>query len=1065
MEADSVVDGVGLKSVSGDQGDSDANLTTMVRGGSSSSSAAPPEDVDVDRIRVIVRVRPLHAQSQDDKVSKDSACVHVLGSQQLALLPRARRRDLKDLLPAAAQDEMLPRKFSFDAVCGPDTTQEDVYTNAGLRIAENALEGYNGCLFVYGQTGSGKTFTLYGASATAHACGQKEEAGIVPRLVKTLYDRGSELASTIQVTASFLEIYNERLNDLLASQAPRQSPASPPMASKRRRGSSADTDDNARSAGVDGRRGSVDAVGKNLQLLQDPRLGIYVRGLTEVTVSGDGMELQGIIDKAARRRAVGATSLNSQSSRSHAVLRLVVQRSDLPPSPTKLVSSSSAPAGVLTRTATVNLVDLAGSERTKKAETSGTRRFEEGVYINTSLMVLGQVISALASDDRARKHAPFRSSKLTHLLQDSLSGNSRTCLLAAVSPSSLDAEETLGTLRFAYNAKRVQTCAQANVVADFTLATLMQQHPLPDPPPRVLERVATPQWASCEAAELAAKAERALDDEAGFDQGLDGNIEDQSLSPVLQRTPSLLARCRREHKKLTIDVIGVPTAGDDATAIAGGPDPRLSPKPRQRLDNGRITRLRQVEIESLELDQRLRESKVRAEVWRHAAAAVAAVLGQDMCDMERSAQHFQDDGCPASSSGDGAGEGGDSSAAIAAVAAAAAGVWRADRPVNAVRSLSPEIAGGDITSQELLPWQPGAEKSPAESPSRKHSNAPSTPRSDRSPVALEAPMSPAAKDARAQWSRSAAGTVITGRQVAAVNMRIRWLKAWFESKADSALAAVAEIAAVAATSNAAVVAVEQTLVIRTSPDPSVVIATLEAVTSKSEKGPRAAHQFASEMQSAKASTSRPAASEADQAGYSRCPIGQVTGVSKPPAATDTRRPKITPIVSPPQASLSPPEQLAAYRTCYRERSESPGAQFDGTAQQGGPYQSRTQPRSMASETSGASPSPNRLAITVVRERSCQGGRVSRAATPIDRQQLTPRTSPTPERLKPALLSPRVATTPSATTARPMPSPGQSRTPRSMHTATGPRGTTNVAAHPCRPAAAALPTRGYPRDVR
>eukprot|EP00929_Paragymnodinium_shiwhaense_P030380 TRINITY_DN17230_c0_g2_i1.p1 TRINITY_DN17230_c0_g2~~TRINITY_DN17230_c0_g2_i1.p1 ORF type:complete len:1505 (+),score=299.97 TRINITY_DN17230_c0_g2_i1:64-4578(+) len=494
------------------------------------SSPSSKKDEDVDRIRVAVRVRPaLHKPAGVFDCVLAAPCVgHVSFS-------------MKSNREFAPSDEEAPRHFAFDAVFDTTASQADVFEGTGAAIVENALEGFNGCLLAYGQTGSGKTYTLYGGSQAAHSCGCGDSAGTIPRFVRMLFQRASEGGMKLEVAASFLEIYNERLKDLFAAALPATS--SSEVLAGRRRSSDVEVEDALLSA-FRGRRPSTQALGKaedkaGLQLLQHPKQGVYVKGLSEVTVTGED-SLQRLVDIAGRQRAVGETKLNSQSSRSHAVLRLQIDRQGGDDGPLRAAASSEAvtdekpcpdegaelgggPAERMAegptekdaspscldgmkRSAVVYLVDLAGSERSKKAETSGARRIE-GVHINMSLMALGQVISAL-SDKKLRHHAPFRQSRLTHLLQESLCGNSRTCLLATVSPLALDAHETLSTLRFAASAKKVKTHPTANLasVEQLTLSMLLEKFPAPPPPTNVMpqpllgfggqsqQRSSTPGW-------------------------------------------------------------------------------------------------------------------------------------------------------------------------------------------------------------------------------------------------------------------------------------------------------------------------------------------------------------------------------------------------------------------------------------------------------------------------------------------------------------------------------------------------------------------------------------------
>lgn len=288
-----------------------------------------------------------------------------------------------------------PNDSRRDEPHAPPVTQEQVYEVIGQNLLENALEGFNSCLFAYGQTGSGKTYTVLG---------HERDPGIIPRLCLSLF---SQEYDELRVSASFLEIYNEQLKDLLNPQ-------------------------------MEGR--------KPLYVHQHPQLGVYVPHLTEAPV-GSHSECMGLLDFGSKIRATSQTNMNSTSSRSHAlfILRITFPIKD--------------EARTRIRNSTLNLIDLAGSERVKKSGAAG-QRMREGQNINSSLSVLGQVISKLAQGKF--KHVPFRQSKLTYLLTDALNGNSKTHMVAAISPALSEMEETLGTLRFASSVKKVRTHAVSN---------------------------------------------------------------------------------------------------------------------------------------------------------------------------------------------------------------------------------------------------------------------------------------------------------------------------------------------------------------------------------------------------------------------------------------------------------------------------------------------------------------------------------------------------------------------------------------------------------------------------
>lgn len=336
-------------------------------------------------VLVVVRVRPL---SQREHNARSGECLQADGTTSLSV----QREGEKDV------------KFTFDCIMRQGVAQRDVFDRTGRPLLHKVLEGYNGCLFAYGQTGSGKTYTMQGEARSEHK-------GVIPLLCVELFDQIKERGSakTFTVSCSVLEIYNERVRDLLADQG-----------------------------------------GEDLAIREDAApggRGLHVEGLAEVSAASCE-ELLMAIEKGQARRAVGQTNVNEHSSRSHAVITLRIATCDVDDG-----------EGVTTTVSKLHLVDLAGSERQKATGATG-ERLREGVQINLSLSALGNVINALT--DAKGRHVPYRDSKLTRLLQDSLGGNSYTVMICNVSPARLSAEETLSSLRFAERAKKVENTATVN---------------------------------------------------------------------------------------------------------------------------------------------------------------------------------------------------------------------------------------------------------------------------------------------------------------------------------------------------------------------------------------------------------------------------------------------------------------------------------------------------------------------------------------------------------------------------------------------------------------------------
>lgn len=304
--------------------------------------------------------------------------------------------------------------FTFDHAYFIDSTQEQVYNDVAKSIIDQALQGFNGTIFAYGQTGSGKTHTMMGSS---------EDLGIVPRMYNDLFDRIREALGTHEapqplstisiqylVTVSYLEIYNEVLKDLLSP-----------------------TD-------------------KILKIREHPDLGIYVDNLAELVVK-EPNDVARLLQQGNKIRQVAATQMNESSSRSHSCFTIKVL--------SKKEESVNGINKETTMTAKINLVDLAGSERASKTGASGDR-LKEGAAINKSLSALGNVITMLTDRSKKKQHVPYRDSKLTRLLQESLGGNSLTVMIAAISPADDNYDETLTTLQYATRAKAIKNATKRN---------------------------------------------------------------------------------------------------------------------------------------------------------------------------------------------------------------------------------------------------------------------------------------------------------------------------------------------------------------------------------------------------------------------------------------------------------------------------------------------------------------------------------------------------------------------------------------------------------------------------
>ncbi|EDQ86912.1 uncharacterized protein MONBRDRAFT_21638 [Monosiga brevicollis MX1] len=290
--------------------------------------------------------------------------------------------------------------FSFDKIFADGCTQEEVYDYAAKPIVEDVLKGYNGTIFAYGQTSSGKTHTMEGPNVDS------EERGIIPRIVYNIFSYIDLAPETLEFTVrvSYFEIYMERIRDLL-------------------------TDGNV-----------------NLQIHENRERGVYVRHATELYMQ-DPEDVMAVMRSGAERRSVAATNMNDHSSRSHSVFLMEITQKD------------TIKGGL--KTGKLFLVDLAGSEKVSKTGADGTV-LDEAKNINKSLSALGLVIMSLTEGGN-RQHVPYRDSKLTRILQESLGGNARTTMIICCSPSSYNEQETISTLRFGLRAKKIKNKAVVNV--------------------------------------------------------------------------------------------------------------------------------------------------------------------------------------------------------------------------------------------------------------------------------------------------------------------------------------------------------------------------------------------------------------------------------------------------------------------------------------------------------------------------------------------------------------------------------------------------------------------------
>ena len=290
--------------------------------------------------------------------------------------------------------------FKFDFAFPPTITQEDVYDKTAAPIVEGVLEGFNGTIFAYGQTGTGKTFSMDGKEG--------ELRGIMPRAFEHIFDyiNANSDSHQFMVTVTYVEIYNDELRDLLCKEQK-----------------------------------------EKLKIREDPVHGVNIRGVTIHKVQCFN-DLVSLLNFGKKNRKVRSTNMNEESSRSHSILSLNIE------------TLTQIEGGNHVRSARLNLVDLAGSERVAKTGAEGMG-FKEGVNINYELMILGNCIAALTQKNVT--HIPYRDSKLTMILRDSLGGNARTMMIAAIGPADYNFMETMSTLRYAERAKKIENKPKVNM--------------------------------------------------------------------------------------------------------------------------------------------------------------------------------------------------------------------------------------------------------------------------------------------------------------------------------------------------------------------------------------------------------------------------------------------------------------------------------------------------------------------------------------------------------------------------------------------------------------------------
>lgn len=359
-----------------------------------------------DNMRVAIRIRPaLSREIEKDlpfrsivitsKENKTCSLVEYIGAE----LDEAGRQ--KEWIQSPQMFQL--HRFTFDEVFDIDSSQEEVYSLTAKPAVLSVLEGYNSTIFAYGQTGTGKTFTMEGFTYD----NMDSKRGIIPRTIEDIFqyiESNSNRDTKFIIRAAYLQIYNEMISDLL----------------------------------------KPNSTNKNLNIREDKKKGLYVEHLSEWAVRGPN-DIYALLERGASCRAIANTNMNDVSSRSHAVFMIIVEQ---------MISDSDLNGKQIIKVGRLNLVDLAGSERTRVTGATG-KQLEESKKINKSLSALGNVINAL-TDPKGRTHIPYRDSKLTRLLENSLGGNCKTTMIATISPAQCSFNESLSTLNFAKRAKNIK---------------------------------------------------------------------------------------------------------------------------------------------------------------------------------------------------------------------------------------------------------------------------------------------------------------------------------------------------------------------------------------------------------------------------------------------------------------------------------------------------------------------------------------------------------------------------------------------------------------------------------
>ena len=359
-----------------------------------------------DNLKVYIRVRPPLIREKDStlpfrsiaNVSEDKSTISLIEYIGFEFDEASKQKELIDF-----PNHFLPHPYTFDYIFGMNSTQEEVYEIAAVPSIESLVEGYNSTIFAYGQTGTGKTYTMEGFTYDYSS----PKKGLIPRAIEDIFkyiENNLNSDTTFIIRITYLQIYNESIDDLLKSEK------------------------------------------KHLSIRESQKKGLYVEGLSEWAIRSPN-DIYALLERGEQCRTKASTKMNDVSSRSHAVFTIILEQMKISNGKKRFKSGK------------LNMVDLAGSERIKITGATG-KQLDESRRINKSLSALGNVINALT--DSKTKHIPYRDSKLTRLLQNSLGGNCKTSMIAMISPYDGSYNESISTLNFAKRAKTIRIKASIN---------------------------------------------------------------------------------------------------------------------------------------------------------------------------------------------------------------------------------------------------------------------------------------------------------------------------------------------------------------------------------------------------------------------------------------------------------------------------------------------------------------------------------------------------------------------------------------------------------------------------